>query len=235
MSNKNNSSSEPVQLKREIGVFGGISIIGGIMIGSGIFYLGSYVLQRTNMSFGWALVCWIIGGIVSLLGGLCFAERLYNLGSERLRFYRGPCDRIAYRIKQCGISVRCCCKSYCNRVNLSTYSLQLLWNQGRNHSPECIDDCETYPDCSDTFSRPLFRKTVTGLISCNRKHTDKLRRNYRYDRLCHSCNIMGIRRLDQFKCSGRRNQRTGKKSPKSSYHRNLSDYDNLCLIQFFYL
>ena len=74
MSNKNNSSSEPVQLKREIGVFGGISIIGGIMIGSGIFYLGSYVLQRTNMSFGWALVCWIIGGIVSLLGGLCFAE-----------------------------------------------------------------------------------------------------------------------------------------------------------------
>ena len=44
MSNKNNSSSEPVQLKREIGVFGGISIIGGIMIGSGIFYLGSYVL-----------------------------------------------------------------------------------------------------------------------------------------------------------------------------------------------
>ena len=63
-----------VEMKKEIGVFGGISIIGGIMIGSGIFYLGSYVLQRTGMSMGLALLCWIIGGIVSILGGLCFAE-----------------------------------------------------------------------------------------------------------------------------------------------------------------
>ena len=65
--------------KQEIGVFGGVSIIGGIMIGSGIFYLGSYVLQRTQMSFGLSLLCWIIGGVVSLLGGLCFAE----LGASR--------------------------------------------------------------------------------------------------------------------------------------------------------
>lgn len=60
--------------KSEIGVFDGVSIIGGIMIGSGIFYLGSYVLERTQMSMGLSLLCWIIGGIVSLLGGLCFAE-----------------------------------------------------------------------------------------------------------------------------------------------------------------
>lgn len=60
--------------KKEIGVFGGVSIIGGIMIGSGIFYIGSIVLQRTNMSLGAALLCWIIGGVVSLLGGMCFAE-----------------------------------------------------------------------------------------------------------------------------------------------------------------
>ncbi|SHJ18307.1 APC family permease [Lutispora thermophila] len=66
--------SEETEFKREIGVFGGVSIIGGIMIGSGIFYLGSYVLERTRMSMGLALLCWIIGGLVSLLGGLCFAE-----------------------------------------------------------------------------------------------------------------------------------------------------------------
>ena len=44
-------SSERTEFKREIGVFGGVSIIGGIMIGSGIFYLGSYVLQRTNYNY----------------------------------------------------------------------------------------------------------------------------------------------------------------------------------------
>lgn len=67
------------EFKQEIGIFGGVSIIGGIMVGSGIFYLGSYVLIRTGMSMGLALLCWIVGGIVSLLGGLCFAE----LGASR--------------------------------------------------------------------------------------------------------------------------------------------------------
>ena len=67
-------TSEQTEFKREIGVFGGVSIIGGIMIGSGIFYLGSYVLQRTGFNSGLALICWIIGGIISLFGGLCYAE-----------------------------------------------------------------------------------------------------------------------------------------------------------------
>ena len=70
------NNNEPVKsgFRQEIGVFGGVSIIGGIMIGSGIFYLGSYVLMRTNMSLGLSLLCWVIGGLISLLGGLCFAE-----------------------------------------------------------------------------------------------------------------------------------------------------------------
>lgn len=67
-------TTEKTEFKREIGVFGGVSIIGGIMIGSGIFYLGSYVLQRTGMNSGLAILCWIIGGIISLFGGLCYAE-----------------------------------------------------------------------------------------------------------------------------------------------------------------
>lgn len=73
MSSKNNAP-QSTGFKKEIGVFGGISIIGGIMIGSGIFYLGSYVLERTEMSMGLALLCWIMGGLVTILGGLCFAE-----------------------------------------------------------------------------------------------------------------------------------------------------------------
>src|SRR5699024_4649699 len=65
---------DDVGFRREISLFGGISILGGIMLVSGIFYLGSYVLMRTNMTPGLALLSWIIGGIVSLLGGICYAE-----------------------------------------------------------------------------------------------------------------------------------------------------------------
>ena len=68
-------TTEKTEFKREIGVFGGVSIIGGIMIGSGIFYLGSYVLERTGMDSGLALVCWILAGLISLFGGLWCAKR----------------------------------------------------------------------------------------------------------------------------------------------------------------
>ena len=67
-------TTEKTEFKREIGVFGGVSVIMGIMVGSGIFYLGSYVLDRTGMNEGLALLCWLVAGIVSLLAGLCFAE-----------------------------------------------------------------------------------------------------------------------------------------------------------------
>ena len=35
--------SEKTEFKREVGLFGGVSVLGGIMIGSGIFYLGRCV------------------------------------------------------------------------------------------------------------------------------------------------------------------------------------------------
>ena len=65
-------------LRRALGLFSGVSLVAGLTIGSGVYYLGNYVLQRTNMSLGMALICWIVGGVVSILGGLCFAE----LGAE---------------------------------------------------------------------------------------------------------------------------------------------------------
>lgn len=74
MNNKKNDSSSGGQFKKEIGLFGGISLVAGMTIGSGIYYLGTYVMERTGMSLGLSLVCWIVGGIISILGGLCFAE-----------------------------------------------------------------------------------------------------------------------------------------------------------------
>lgn len=70
----NRLSSEDTQLRREIGLGGGMSILAGIMIGSGIFYIGAIVLQRSGMHPGLALLVWLIGGIITLLSGLCYAE-----------------------------------------------------------------------------------------------------------------------------------------------------------------
>jgi APA family basic amino acid/polyamine antiporter len=66
--------SKGVGFKKEIGLFSGINVLAGIIIGSGVFYLGSYILLNVHMSMGYALLAWIIGGVISLLGGLCFAE-----------------------------------------------------------------------------------------------------------------------------------------------------------------
>ena len=66
--------SDTNDFQRDLGLKDGISILTGIMIGSGIFYLGSYVLMRSGMSLGLALLCWLIGGLVTLLSGLCYAE-----------------------------------------------------------------------------------------------------------------------------------------------------------------
>ena len=65
---------EKQSLDRSIGLFGGISILTGIMVGSGIFFIGSYVLMRTDYSSGTSLLVWLIGGIITLIYGLIYGE-----------------------------------------------------------------------------------------------------------------------------------------------------------------
>ncbi|MEY8298764.1 MAG: APC family permease [Emergencia timonensis] len=74
MKNEKNTNNSTAHFRKDIGLFGGISLVAGMVIGSGIYYLGTTVLERSGMSMGLALLCWIVGGIVSILGGLCFAE-----------------------------------------------------------------------------------------------------------------------------------------------------------------
>jgi APA family basic amino acid/polyamine antiporter len=91
--------SEATEFRREVGLFGGISVLGGIMIGSGFFYLGSFVLLRSGMSQGLALLVWLIGGLVTLLSGICYAElgaMMPKAGGSYVYLREAFGERIAY-------------------------------------------------------------------------------------------------------------------------------------------
>ncbi len=57
-----------------INVWGGVSILAGIMIGSGIFFLGFQILDRSYQSLPLSILAWIVGGIITLFSGLSYAE-----------------------------------------------------------------------------------------------------------------------------------------------------------------
>jgi amino acid transporter len=70
-----------IQMKRSLGVWNGIAIIIGVIVGSGIFVSPKGVLLNTG-SVGAALVVWALSGLLALLGALCFAELGTSIASS---------------------------------------------------------------------------------------------------------------------------------------------------------
>lgn len=62
-----------VELKKELGLMDGVAIIVGVIIGAGIFVSPKGVLLHSG-SIGQAIVVWILSGVLSTVGALCYAE-----------------------------------------------------------------------------------------------------------------------------------------------------------------
>lgn len=59
--------------QKRINLFDGVSIVSGAMIGSGIFIVSAEI-ARTVGSPGWLMVCWIITGLLTVIGAISYGE-----------------------------------------------------------------------------------------------------------------------------------------------------------------
>ncbi len=66
-------NSKAVELRRDLGLWGAISIVIGTVIGSGIFLVPRAMVQRVG-SPAMVFAVWIFGGVLSLCGALSYAE-----------------------------------------------------------------------------------------------------------------------------------------------------------------
>lgn len=62
-----------VGLKKRLGLFNGVSLIVGSIVGAGIFVSPAGVIRHAG-SVGMSLVVWVLSGLACLIGALCYTE-----------------------------------------------------------------------------------------------------------------------------------------------------------------
>lgn len=67
-------SSGTSEVKRTLSFGRAVGVMGGLIIGSGIFYTGSTVLDYSHGNAGISILAWILGGLIVLGAAMCLSE-----------------------------------------------------------------------------------------------------------------------------------------------------------------
>lgn len=68
-----NEPGGKIKMKKQLGLMEGVAIILGIIFGSGIFISPKGVIKEVS-AVGTSLVIWVLCGLLSMIGALCYAE-----------------------------------------------------------------------------------------------------------------------------------------------------------------
>jgi len=69
-----NNDQKKFDLKQKIGLTGGVALLTGTIVGSGIFVSPSGILAGANGSVGLSLVLWVVCGFIAVISALCYCE-----------------------------------------------------------------------------------------------------------------------------------------------------------------
>lgn len=76
-------------VKKQYGIWTGIAMVVGIVIGSGVFLKAGGVLEYTGGDLKKSLLAWLIGGIIMIVSGFCFA-----VFATRIKKFNGVVDYV---------------------------------------------------------------------------------------------------------------------------------------------
>lgn len=77
------------QVKKQYGIWTGIAMVIGIVIGSGVFIKAAGVLSSTGGDLKTALLAWFVGGLIMITSGFCFA-----VFATKVRKFNGVVDYV---------------------------------------------------------------------------------------------------------------------------------------------